>query len=67
MSFETSDIAVETVNEGDFVVWDATTKKFIKKASLDNTEIKVFQVLSKEVDERYLIDGLSAVELAIIK
>lgn len=67
LSFETSAIAVETVAEGDFVVWDDTTKKFIKKASLDDTEIKAFQVLSKEVDERYLIDGLSVVELAIIK
>lgn len=67
LTFETSAIAVETVNEGDFVVWDATTKKFIKNASLAGTEIKVFQVISKEVDERYLIDGSSVVELAIVK
>lgn len=66
LSFETSAIDVSTVTEGDFVIWDDATKKFIKKAALDGAEIKAFQVTSKEIDERYLIDGSSVAELTVI-
>lgn len=67
LSFETSAIDVATVTTGDFVKWDATTKKFVKAASLEGTEIVAFQVTSKEVDERYLIDDMAVVELTVIK
>lgn len=67
-TFETSNVdAVESLTVGKFVVWDADSKKFKSKESLAPEDIKVFQVQSIETDERYNIDGLTLVELAVIR
>ena len=68
MSFETSAVdGLASIAVGDYCVWDATKKKFAKKATPATTDIKVFQVTSKETDERYLIDDMSVLELTVVR
>lgn len=67
-SFETSNFtAPADASVGDFAIWDATTKKFVVKATPEVTDIKVFQIASIESDEKYSIDATTLVELVVIR
>ena len=82
-TFETSNCAASTgvaLEVGKFVVWDATNKKFVTKAkssgsgesttysnALETTDVKGFQIIGIEDDERYNIDGLTLIELAVVR
>lgn len=56
-----------TLAVGDFMVYNVTTKEYEKKATPVEADIKVFQVKEIEADERYSIDGLTTVEIEVIR
>lgn len=67
-SFETSNFtAPADANKGDFVIWDAATKKYVVKATPEVTDIKVFQIIGIESDEKYSIDEATLVELVVVR
>lgn len=67
-TFDTSNYTdAENAKKGDFVVWDAATKKFIKKAVPEASDVKVFQVIDVETDEKYSIDNTILVNLVVVR
>lgn len=74
-TFETSNVtAVDELKVGAFVVWDSATMAFAKKANStdgsnvpEDKDIKVFQVIGIETAEKYTIDGMTLVELVVVR
>lgn len=74
-TFETSNVtAANELQKGTFVVWDVATKAFVKKINNndssnvpEDTDIKVFQVVGIETAEKYTIDGMTLVELVVVR
>jgi len=67
-SFQTSNMAdVENVEVGNYVVWDTTDNTFVVKATPTSTDVKVFQVRETESEENFVINGLTLVELIVVR